>query len=212
MDAPVVSATALAAGGLPDVDDERPPWRRGRAGTSIGRAVHAVLQSVDLATGDGLDAAVSLQCDAERISHLTEEVRTLVSQVLAAPVVAEAAASAHWREVFVAAPVVDVLAEGFIDLLFARSDGSLVIVDYKTDGARSADDIDAAVARYRRQGAAYALMVETVLQRPVSDVVFVFARASAAARQRSLVDLRAAVAEVRAAVVSSALSGDRALA
>ena len=32
-------------------DLELPPWNKGRYGTAIGRAVHAVLQTVDLATG-----------------------------------------------------------------------------------------------------------------------------------------------------------------
>ena len=35
-------------------DLELPPWNKGRYGTAIGRAVHAVLQTVDLATGAGL--------------------------------------------------------------------------------------------------------------------------------------------------------------
>ena len=35
--------------------DSSEPWRRGRAGTSVGRAVHAVLQSIDLATGEDVE-------------------------------------------------------------------------------------------------------------------------------------------------------------
>ncbi|MGE5596723.1 MAG: UvrD-helicase domain-containing protein, partial [Hyphomicrobiales bacterium] len=60
-------AALLAAAGQPPAhaatsiahapEDEEPgeaakPWRRGRAATSIGRAVHAALQSADLATGE----------------------------------------------------------------------------------------------------------------------------------------------------------------
>ena len=33
-------------------DLELPPWNKGRYGTAVGRAVHAVLQTVDLVTGD----------------------------------------------------------------------------------------------------------------------------------------------------------------
>ena len=36
-------------------DVELPPWSKGRYGTAIGRAVHGVLQVVDLATGAGLE-------------------------------------------------------------------------------------------------------------------------------------------------------------
>ena len=38
-------------------DVDLPPWQKGRYGTAIGRAVHGVLQTVDLATGDGLAEA-----------------------------------------------------------------------------------------------------------------------------------------------------------
>jgi hypothetical protein len=48
-----------------DADDDRPPWRRGRAGTAVGRAVHGTLQAIDLATGDGLDATALAQARAE---------------------------------------------------------------------------------------------------------------------------------------------------
>ncbi|HEV2310306.1 MAG TPA: 3'-5' exonuclease, partial [Acidimicrobiia bacterium] len=66
--------TSVAATSLTDredaeaeVVDERPPWRRGRAGTAIGRAVHAVLQSVDLATGADLDVIARAQAFAEGV-------------------------------------------------------------------------------------------------------------------------------------------------
>jgi len=51
-------------------------------------------------------------------------------------------------------------------------------------------------------------MVEAVLQRPVSEVVFVFARATADAMERSLDDLPSALAEVRLAVGRSVAGGD----
>ncbi|MDP1793987.1 MAG: UvrD-helicase domain-containing protein, partial [Acidimicrobiales bacterium] len=74
-----VAATALAAeAALRAEEDEaiaglkkRPrdldvaPWLKGRYGTSLGRAVHGVLQTIDLATHEGLAAAVAAQCEAE---------------------------------------------------------------------------------------------------------------------------------------------------
>jgi ATP-dependent helicase/nuclease subunit A len=36
-------------------DLELPAWAKGRYGTALGRAVHAVLQTVDLTTGAGVD-------------------------------------------------------------------------------------------------------------------------------------------------------------
>ena len=54
------------------------------------------------------------------------------------------------------------------------ADGRLVVVDWKTDRARSAAEVDAALARYRLQGAAYAVAVEHCTGTPVAKVVFVF--------------------------------------
>ena len=36
-------------------DLDLPPWLKGRYGTAVGRAVHGVLQTIDLASGAGLD-------------------------------------------------------------------------------------------------------------------------------------------------------------
>ncbi len=52
MNPPTSGSAALDPGLLKDpVDLELPPWQRGRYGTAVGRAVHGVLQTVDLATG-----------------------------------------------------------------------------------------------------------------------------------------------------------------
>ena len=55
------------------VDLDLPPWQRGRYGTAVGRAVHAVLQFADLATGSDIDAQAAAQCAAEGILASTEE-------------------------------------------------------------------------------------------------------------------------------------------
>ncbi len=47
---------------------ETTPWRRGRAGTAIGRAVHGVLQRIDLATGTDLAALAASQAGAEGVA------------------------------------------------------------------------------------------------------------------------------------------------
>ena len=68
-------------------DLELPPWSKGRYGTAIGRAVHAVLQVVDLTTGAGLEAAVSTQCLAEGVLEYADVVTALVRSALASDVV-----------------------------------------------------------------------------------------------------------------------------
>ena len=178
-----------------DPADDRPAWRRGRAGTSVGRAVHAVLQTVDLATGDGLDATARAQALAEGIPQREAEVRSLARSVLQSPTVRSAVAGGrYWREVPVAAVVDGVTVEGFVDLLVETLEG-LVVVDYKTDQAPGDDELDAAMDRYRAQGAAYALALEKALGSPVARCVFVFARRRQAV-EREVDDLPAAIATV----------------
>jgi ATP-dependent helicase/nuclease subunit A len=183
--------------------DDQPPWRRGRAGTAIGRAVHAVLQTVDLATGEGANTLSVAQAAAEGVPALAGEIERRVRQVLEAPSVEEAVATGrYWREVFLAAPVEGRVLEGFIDLLYENANGELAVVDYKTDGVRNEAEADAAVARYRLQGAAYALAVSSSLGRPVSRCVFLFANPTRWF-ERDLRDLEAACDEVAGLVASA---------
>lgn len=195
--APVAAATKLARLEEPEEPPAAPeePWRRGRAGTSIGRAVHAVLQGIDLATGNGIDAAARAQAEAEGVPGRAGEVARLARAALESARVQEAARSGRWwREVYVGAEVDGVLIEGFIDLLYEDSDGMLGIIDYKTDAVRSAAEVDELMARYRLQGAAYAVALERALGRPVARVTFVFTEP---ALERDIDDLEAAMDAVR---------------
>ena len=179
-------------------DSEAPPWSKGRYGTAVGRAVHGVLQDVDLASGRGLDALAARQAAAEGVSGRTRAVTELARAALDTGVAREAAASEHWRELFVAAPFGDRLLEGYIDLAYRSREG-LVVVDWKTDTVAGTGSIDAKLVRYRLQGAAYAAALEAVTGEPVARMVFVFLN-RAGAVEAELVDLRAAVAEAKAAV------------
>lgn len=202
-----VSATALTEQGTPDLgaeadpglekrprDLDLPPWLKGRYGTSIGRAVHGALQTIDLATGAGLEAAVASQCEAEAVSGRVDEVRRLVTSALAAPSVCQAASSPHWREVYVSAPVGNRLLEGYIDLLY-RGPGGLVIVDYKTSASTDPEELARRAEGYRFQGASYALAVRTSTGEHVAGVVFVFLT-PAGYVEIALPDLDLAVTEV----------------
>ncbi|MCH7717938.1 MAG: hypothetical protein IIB21_00570, partial [Chloroflexi bacterium] len=71
------------------------------------------------------------------------------------------------------------------------------VVDYKTAGVPGEAELDAAMARYRLQGAAYALALQEALGRPVERCVFVFVQPSGA-RERAIDDLPAAMDLVRA--------------
>jgi ATP-dependent exoDNAse (exonuclease V) beta subunit len=175
-------------------DLELPPWNKGRYGTSIGRAVHAVLQTIDLRTGDGIIETARAQAAAEGVIGREDDIVALARSALATATMREAVASQFWRETYVASPVADQTLEGYVDLIYRTPEG-LVVVDYKTDSVGD-DDLDAALARYRLQGASYALAVAQATGEPVVRCVFLFLRADGA-REREVHDLGTAVDEVR---------------
>jgi ATP-dependent exoDNAse (exonuclease V) beta subunit len=208
----VVSATGLARGeeenrglvpglekGARDLD--LPPWNKGRYGTALGRAVHAVLQTVDLATGEGLDDAAAAQAAAEGIIGREAAIASRARVALTTRVVREAVAHGFRREMYVATPVDGTTLEGYVDLVYRRPDG-LVVVDYKTDAWSDDDDLDQKVVRYRLQGAAYAVALEQATGEPVAECVFVFL-SSEQAEERPVNDLATAMREVRAALAAS---------
>jgi ATP-dependent helicase/nuclease subunit A len=164
-------------------DVDLPPWQKGRYGSAVGRAVHGVLQGVDLATGDGLQAAAAAQAAAEGVPARVGVIAALARSALASDLVRRAAVRPHWREVYVGCPLGDGVLEGFVDLLY-RDDDGLVVVDYKTDSWRHEHDLDAKVDRYRVQLAAYAHAVGVVVGDPVVRAVLLFlAPDRAAARE-----------------------------
>jgi ATP-dependent helicase/nuclease subunit A len=209
----VRSATAIAAevaapspvvdpGLVKDPRDlELPPWNKGRYGTAIGRAVHAVLQTVDLATGADVDATAAAQAAAEGVIGHEREIAALARSAISSSIVKEAIANDFRREMYVATSVDGVTLEGYVDLVF-RHDG-LVVVDYKTDAWRDHADLDEKVARYRLQGASYALALEAATGERVTRCVFLFLR-NGGAEAREVTDLERAIEEVRARLVASA--------
>jgi ATP-dependent helicase/nuclease subunit A len=181
-----IAATAMTDDGVADNSDadpglqkrprdmDLPPWLKGRYGTAVGRAVHGVLQTIDLATGDGLEAAVAAQCEAEAVPQRAADVTRLAQAALASPSVQEASHLPHWREVYVAAPLDDGrLLEGYIDLLYQRQDG-LVIVDYKTASTTDPELLRHRVEGYRAQGTAYLQAVTLSTGQTVAATVFLF--------------------------------------
>ena len=202
-----VSATTLART-MPNADDpglakaesdlEGPARSKGRYGTAMGRAIHSVLQMVDLATGEGVEDLARAQAEAEGVGSKTERVTSL-ARIGLSTAVARAAAAADWhrRELWVAAPIGGQLLEGYIDLIYRAPDG-LVVVDWKTDQV-DGDNVADLLDRYRWQGAGYAAAIEEVTGEKVIKVVFVFLRAGGAV-EAELPDLAAAVEEVREAM------------
>ncbi len=193
------AATTLAKEAKDEQDVQDEPWRRGRAGTSIGRAVHAVLQVVDLKAGDGLADIASAQAAAEGLPGRADDIARLAQRALDSPLVHRALESGRWwRETPVAGPVGDGIVEGFIDLLFEEEDG-YVVVDYKTDAVRTDEDIDRAMGRYRLQGGSYALALSKATGLNVKEVSFLFLEPR---REVAVEDLPGAMIEAEQAATS----------
>ena len=132
-----------------------PPWTKGRYGSAIGRAVHGVLQTIDLASGQGLDASAATQAVAEGIVGQEETIAGLVRSALQSEVIRHAAQAEHWRETYVGTVLEDgTVLEGYIDLIYRQLDESLMIVDYKTD-AMPAVAIPSRITFYQPQLDAY---------------------------------------------------------
>ena len=165
------------------LDEE--PGRSGRGATEIGRAVHAVLQYIDLIgwTDDDLASLSERMAEEHGIGTETSQVAELARAALVTGTMKRAADAAKrgeaWREVSVAAALDDGVGEleGQIDLLFREDDGSLTVVDYKTDRLAGRDRADAA-APYLLQMGGYAWCVERVNGAPVDRAVLIFARAT----------------------------------
>ncbi|HEV3225523.1 MAG TPA: UvrD-helicase domain-containing protein [Acidimicrobiales bacterium] len=201
----VVAATAMAhldeqVETMP-LDDGAPsalPSTIFRGGTALGRAVHAVLATVDLDRPDDEEIAALSEAHAaaEGVTPPVDVERRVRAALGAPSVVAARAASRRWRELYVSAPVGDGgrLVEGYLDLLYEDDAGDLVVIDYKTDA-----DVESAVDHYRLQAATYALALQIALGRRVARAAFVFCRAHEAI-EREVDDLDAAIAEVRALV------------
>jgi len=166
-------ASGVAKGGR---DVELQAWSKGRYGSAIGRAVHGVLQVVNLVSGDGLEEAVAAQCVAEGVVEFAPLVTSLARSAIGSDVVKRAASREHWRESYVGMVQQNgTVLEGFVDLIYREDDGSLVIVDYKTDGAPDAA-LPARVGYYAPQLNAYRTIVQTVTGAPAATPMLVFAR------------------------------------
>jgi ATP-dependent helicase/nuclease subunit A len=184
------------------VDLDLPPWQRGRYGTAVGRAVHAVLQFADLRTGADIDPHAAAQCAAEGIIGMDDTVAELARSALAAPIVIAALDLPHHRELFVAAQVGDRVMEGYIDL-FVETDEGGIIVDYKTDQWPDDGEREHRIGRYRHQLAAYGVALEQILGHPVAGGTLVRCRPGEPAEEIPLPNWADALDEARRAIAGT---------
>lgn len=209
-----LSATALASAGhtysttsdagvrKDPIDLDLPPWQRGRYGTAVGRAVHAVLQFADLRSGANLAPLAAAQAAAEGVPDYAGTIESLARSAMAAPIVANGIATEHWRELFVAADIGGTVVEGYIDLLVRDPERGLLVVDYKTDQIPHGPEREQRLARYGTQLAAYGLALEKVLAEPIMGGVLVICRPNGAAEQVAIADWSTRTDELRRALAA----------
>jgi ATP-dependent exoDNAse (exonuclease V) beta subunit len=155
------------------------PDQIGRYGTRIGRAVHAVLQVVDLADPhEGLDELVDRHCLSEAVpDRFRPYVARLVASVLSSEVFARlrqaSAAGTVRREMYVGAEVVSsgsapMGVYGIIDAVWMEDHG-FVVVDFKTDHVLEPAEV--LIDRYRLQLQAYEQALVAATGRPVAELL-----------------------------------------
>ena len=149
------------------------PWARGRAGTHVGRAVHAALQSVSWqADAAEIDAIATAQAVAEAVPERAGEIAVLIRRALDSDAARRARAGRALREVPFALAQDGVVVEGFIDLVIDSPDG-LEVVDWKTDSV-PASEVERRLEGYRLQAGLYVAGLQAAARRKVARVTYVF--------------------------------------
>lgn len=138
------------------------------SGSAFGKALHWVMEISDL--DPGADIA-SLSKNAAELFGVTqpELIDSAARAALATDVIGEARQRAHWLELPLLVPVGELVVEGFADLVYEKQDGSLVVVDFKTD--RVLDE--KSLTSYWTQLSSYAAILEKVTGRESGECAIV---------------------------------------
>lgn len=142
------------------------------SGADFGTALHAHLESLDLSAPYDEQGARAAAAAAE--IDAADRFAALVRSALESAPVRAAADREHWQEMALAGPArdSDLVVEGIADLVYRADDGTLVIVDYKTDVGVSAATLEA----YWTQLSVYADLLRRMAGETVSALVLVFLR------------------------------------
>jgi ATP-dependent helicase/nuclease subunit A len=169
----VVAAAALAHMQTEDERDEEPGLVPRPEALKLGSALHAVMEEVDLAGGEGVDELAAEKCDAEGLPAKERgEVAAWARACLETAPVREAAASpAAYREMPFAVVEARVVVTGKVDLAYRAADG-LVVADYKTDAPGEGP----AREEYRDQLAVYAAALARATGERVARAHLIFPR------------------------------------
>jgi ATP-dependent helicase/nuclease subunit A len=193
----LINAAALARDEVKEErEDEGEPWSRGRAGTHLGRAVHAALQTLPWdAAEDAIAAVARAQTVAEAIPGQGAAAAELIRVALASRAATRArTARRALREVPFAFldDATRTLVEGFADLVIEHEDG-IEIVDWKTDRVPESA-VAERLEHYRTQAGLYVLGLQRATGLPVTRVTYVFVSPN---REEIFDDLPALVQEAQ---------------
>lgn len=155
---------------------ELPAFAGGLAehGTHWGTAFHKLLELSGLHTDADLPA-LSVGVAASFGLSNAAALETMARSALASEPLQRAANREHWQELAVAIPFNGQVLEGIVDLLFREDDGTLTIVDFKTDISVTAARLES----YWKQLRLYADAVEQATGEQVRTAKLLFCRPEA---------------------------------
>ena len=115
--------------------NDRPSRRGGRFGTAKGSAVHAVMQQVPLDDpASGLPTLVDIASEAEGVLDRRRDIEMMVQSLLKGELFRRMQSSTNCRrEMYVGAQFGEITVWGYVDAVFVNPDGTLTLVDFKTD-------------------------------------------------------------------------------
>jgi ATP-dependent helicase/nuclease subunit A len=169
--------------------NDRPSRRGGRFGTAKGSAVHAVMQQVALDDPTrGLSTLVDVAAEAEGVLDRRRDIETMVQSLLKGDLVARMQASSNCRrEMYVGAQFGEVTVWGYVDAVFVNPDGTLTLVDFKTDTLITSPTELA--RRYQPQMSAYVAALQQATGTQVSEAWLAVAQPDGAAAVEIAVDV-----------------------
>ena len=126
-------------------------------GASFGSALHWVMEMSDLTPGDHIPGLVNKAAERYAVKEKDALMRA-VEAALVNEIVIHARDRRHWLELSLRVNHAGVAVEGFADLVFEDDDGTLVVVDFKTDRVLSEETLEG----YWAQLSAYAVILARV--------------------------------------------------
>ncbi|HSB86451.1 MAG TPA: PD-(D/E)XK nuclease family protein, partial [Ilumatobacteraceae bacterium] len=151
--------------------------------------VHAVMQQVALDDPSrGLGTLVDVAAEAEGVLDRRHDIEAMVHSLLRGQLFSRMQAAPKCRrEMYVGAQFDDVTVWGYVDAVFAKPDGTLALVDFKTDTLVTSP---AELAhRYRPQISAYVAALQQATRVTVSEAWLSVAQPDGAAAVEIPIDV-----------------------